>query len=340
MTEEFAEPIDLLLPDENKRWRLRIHDKEFAVPGFDAVTLTLNATLRSTLDWKEPIEQAQRLIDQGFKIFWKLECGLFQRLVHPITNQSQFLSLTLALEHFREIIWSLFQAETVGVCFYQGKADFSHSLPWTSEQDQNYQLWLTDYQLSDHPLWRQLFSRDVCLDYLSLLAARLPETLPLFLLLDATGLHHSLRLLNPEKFERFHLILKGSSFPFEAYGWQTASAWGLFGCVFQELSALPEPLIGLCIPSQDYQTKPDENILEQAVIAIQQKGHSVRLIAENHLTTQWHGLNEIIYDPDNLSFQGKRKLQGFCAAGGTVISASKKNGFQQEFSLNEWLETI
>ena len=50
------------------------------------------------------------------------------------------------------------------------------------------------------------------------------------------------------------------------------------------------------------------------------QGTKVRVIEEAYLTAEWDGLDILYIDPPCLSREGKRKVQGFQAAGGEVIS--------------------
>jgi len=326
--------------EEAAQWHLRIYTGSSNPAGFDAVIVTLNGTLQSDLDWKEAKKQADQWIAQGFKILWKIECGLFNRLTYPLTHQSQFLSLTLALEHFRDSIWQEFKEHSLGLCLYQGPGNFQETLIWNDAQEHNYNRWLADHALTASSFYQQLFCQDVCVEYLLLLASRLPDFISVFLFLDVTTLNHPLQLLNPERFERFQLALKGTYLPFKAYGWHTSTPWGTLSDTLEELPELKETSIGLCIPSMDYLECVTYEKLADALSQVQLRGYGVRLVAESQLTAQWDGLDLMIYAPEGLSVQGKRKLQGFCAAGGTVITTNSFNGFAEEKSLNDWLKTL
>ena len=108
-------------------------------PGFNAVRIPLDATLRSDLLWKQERQAAEKYIQQGLRIFWDIHFGLFNL---PIANQPQFLSLSLALEHFRDTLWKEFRQQTVGLCLYRGSANFSLGFVWNEEQLNNLREWL------------------------------------------------------------------------------------------------------------------------------------------------------------------------------------------------------
>jgi hypothetical protein len=326
--------------------------------GFDAITLSLDGRLQSDLNWKKVREQARQAVEKGYALMWNMQIGLFTELAQPLASQSQFLSLTLALEHFRDSLWQEFKSQTLGLSLFRGSADFSKGFRWDEDQEQNLKNWLQDIsaphlatldfiQLNMHGEGQQLvrlYCRDVAIEYLSLLATRLPDALPAYLYLDVASLSHSflneIQLLNPERFDRLHLALKGQRLPWNAWGWNVPTAHGYSGDDLIELPSIPMTTIGVCIPPMQFYHASHYQGLEEALMALHKKSIPFRLIAECHLTSQWDGLDYLLYCPAGLSTQGKRKLQGFCAAGGTVISIGDHLGLPYELQLKDWLQTL
>jgi hypothetical protein len=332
--------------------------QEHVPAGFDAVVISLDGRVQADLDWKKGREQAQIAIEKGYALMWDMQLGLFQGLGQPLTNQTQFLSLTLSLEHFRDTLWKEFKSHTVGLSIFRGSVDFSQGFPWDSHQQQNLKEWLQELsdprlasldfaQLQQEVEGQQLirlFCRDVAVEYLSLLATRLPDSLSTYLYLDATALNgpllHEIQLLNPERFDRLLLGLKGHRLPFEAYGWKVPTPHGYMGSAPAELPSLPSASIGVCVPSMSFYQAHHYEGLEEGLAALQKRALPFKLIAESQLTSQWDGLDYLLYTPSGLSTQGKRKLQGFCAAGGTAVSTGALLGLPYEMSLADWLKTI
>jgi hypothetical protein len=323
--------------------------------GFEAVIIDLDGHIQADLDWKKVRQQAQEAVDKGYFLLWNMQMGLFQGLTQPLTSQSQFLSLTLALEHFRDSLWKEFKPKTLGLSIFRGSADFSRNFCWDEHQEQNLRNWLYEIeaphlavldfsQLRQHAQGKQLsslFCRDVAVEYLALLATRLPDAMPAYLYLDATSFSSHLiemQMLNPERFDRLHLILKGHRLPFEVMGWGTPTSYGYSGHVAVDLPASQSPLVGICIPPMHYYHAHHYQGLEEGILALKKKSISFKLIAECQLTSQWDGLDYLLYSPTGLSMQGKRKLQGFCAAGGTVVSTGDLLGLPYELSLKDWLQ--
>lgn len=358
--EENLEDENVLI--ENSSYsQLRIfegNEEEFIPPGFDAVTISLDGRVQADLDWKEEREQAQRAVEKGYALMWDMQLGLFDDLPQSLTNQTQFLSLALSLEHFRDSLWKTFKSQTLGISLFRGTVDFSQGFPWDSHQKQSLKEWLQDLcgdtlasldlsQLQQHLEGRQfirLFCRDVAVEYLALLASRLPDSLPVYLYLDANSLAGSIlseiQLLNPERFDRLHLALKGHHLPFDALGWETPHHQGYSGRSSIELPLSPVVSIGVCIPPLTFYHSQHYQGFEEGLHALQKLSIPFKLIPETHLTSQWDGLDFLLYTPSGLSIQGKRKLQGFCAAGGTVVSTGTLLGLPYEMGLLDWLRSM
>lgn len=326
--------------------------------GFDAVTIHIDGRTKSDLDWKNAHVQARSAIEKGFSIMWNIEMGLFQELTQPLTRQSQFLSLTLALEHFRDTLWKEFKEHTAGLTLYRGSADFQAKFFWDDHQYQNLSNWLReiDYpelaslemqellKLEDGERLFGLFCRNVAMEYLSLLASRVPDSLPAYLFLDVSSISHSyaltMQMLNPERFDRFHLALKGCCLPFPCMGWGAPSFMGYSGRDIASIPSIPQPKMGICIPSLDcYRSEPYCE-LEQGILFLKEKSIDFKLIGESSLTSSWDELDYLLCSPSGLTPQGKRKLQGFCAAGGTVISTGNLIGLSYEMTLKDWMNMM
>lgn len=336
---------------------------------FNTVTISLNGNLSSDLNWKTAVEQAEKAIKKGYALLWDMDLGLFNRLSLPIANQTQFLSLGLSLEHFKNTLGKEFRDHSIGISIYRGSADFSYGFNWEEDQIINLRSWLQEHFLDEAEFSQiicsrkmaeltssdlcntqegkmlvKLFCRDVAAEYLALLAGHLPDWMPCCLFLDRTNLNslsyiQQLQLLNPDRFDFAYLVLKGEGhLPFNSWGWHShATSNGYAGSIPQELPASPETKIGVCLPLMNYHHPMHWANLESALKILVEKSLPFRLISESHLINQWEGLDFLFYNPKGLSPQGKRKLQGFCAAAGEVVSVGEKLGLTYETTFSDWL---
>ncbi len=335
-------------------------------PPFNGVVIHLNGQIFSELKWDAAKELARQSVQKGYLLFWHLELGLFDQLTLPLTDQMQFLSLALAIEHFKKEVLPEFASESLGISILRAEADFSLHFQWKKAQEISLQQWLQDHadeqllisELSLHsPLnaltpsmlysceyGRQLlafYCQDICVHYLNSLAARLADALPCYLLLDATSLQGNLtkqlQLLNPHCFEHFQLAIKGTDLPLGQWGWHChATEKGYIGARAKMIEPAAEKALGICLPLMHFRSSsPWEKIVELTK-QLKKLNYSFRLISENHLTTEWQGLETIFFVPEALSSQGKRKLLGFCAAGGEVVSLGQIVGLPNEQLFTQW----
>ena len=276
--------------------------------------------MQADLNWNQSCEKARMHQNQEKKIFWQLNLGLFQHLTLPLANQTQFNALFLSLEHFRDTIWKEFERDSLGLCFYNGNADFSQDFQWDEDQEKNWLGWLQDRSIpiqkdthpnNPHMHWlAQLYCRDAAADYLQLLAANLTDTIPLYLALDCSTIADPLqyaRLTTGERFEPFHLILQ------------------------KGILAQPEQAtVGICLPSMHLILDCFYEGLAEAIEHLMLNQTTFRIIPEYYLINQWDGLDYLVVVASSINPQARRKLQGFCAAGGTILTLGQPLGLPNE----------
>jgi hypothetical protein len=297
--------------------------QEVLIPdGFNSVKLSLDGSMQSDLNWKEAIELARHFQSQGLYLFWEISLGLFSSLTFPLSHSSQHLALKLSLEHFRELIWNEFREKTIGLSLYRGSADFSADFPWDEEQRSNFQEWKKEKNLDEEQLIR-FFCRNAAIEYLNLLARDLPDGLMPFLLLDAAPFPDAwiyTQLIHAEIFDHFQLMVKNSPYPCTTYSWEKGNYInGCIGASNTEFHEIPLPKVGVCLPSHESICYKKQLVLQEAFKNLVEKRCFFRVIPEMFLTSEWNELDYLLVDLETLSYEGKRKLQGFNAAGGIII---------------------
>lgn len=86
----------------------------------------------------------------------------------------------------------------------------------------------------------------------------------------------------------------------------------------------PEAHVGFLLPS-DY---------EEVFYALVERGVDLRVVEEAYLIADWHGLDYLLVDPKYLDKEALRKLKGFAAAAGAVISLGEKIGVENEIAFD------
>jgi len=349
-----------------------------AIPeGFNAVKILLDGRTTSDLNWNHAKSLALRYSEQGLKLFWEMDLGLFSGLTQPLSDKTQYASLGIAIDHFRDTLWKEFQHETIGICLFRGSADFSLGFPWDDEQIDNLRSWLhhhfkdqqiffsetgieildfykiDEFSLKVNAVGRhilRLFCADAAASYLDLLIINIPDTLQPFLLLDATLLDspgQCAQLVSKERFDRWHYVIKGSALQPSDLAWEGSAGVGTSFSPYGYLGHKPrdKPLgtplsekkvvLGVCLPSESMIQPSQYAGLDEVLKSLILRKIPFRIIPETFLITDWDGLDQIIVLAQGLSFQGKRKLQGFCAAGGVVVTIGLPIGLPLEMSVEE-----
>ncbi len=352
-----------------------IFDSQFhheAIPaGFNTVKIRIDGGLKSRLAWLQEREAAWELIEKGMKIFWELDLGMLSGLKNPLTHAGQFMSLKLSVEHFRDTLWKEFQESTVGVSLYRGSVDFTDAYLWDQEQENNLKGWLEDKfggvdelnreilqnvsQFSDAlPQLLQktevgkqileLYCRDTVSEYLDLLAGKLPEGLPAFLMLDASSIAdpvHAANLLSKVHFPHLLLAVKGPLWNVKEFSWEDkVFQSGYFGRSLPEKVDESVPRAALCLPTFSFYRPSQYGNLRDAMGKLLERQESYKLVPEEKLTEEWGGMDFLIAEPKKLTSQGIRMLQGFAAAGGRVVAIGEPAGLSGEMTFGDFIGEI
>lgn len=328
---------------------IRISDSPHAIPpGFHAVKIHLDGRADGSLDWKDSRKMALDAIGKGLKLFWEIDLGLFNRLCSPLSDETQFLALGLSLQHFRDTLWPELQRYSIGVSLYRGPADFSQNFPWDAEQDEALTHWLQDHfeglsnptpdllrGTSEGEQLLKLFCSDIATQYIGALAQGLPDGITPFVLLDVKGVTNPFLLAQLVSQHRFGRIQRAITDGVISPSHLTGQQRGFLSTQMMEPNLSSSPTVGVCLPSKtlvkgfaDWTTA-----LEKMQIA----SIPWRLLCESTLTSEWEGLDYLLVMPHDLTAQGLRKLHGFCAAGGTVISLADPVGVAQELAFKDWI---
>lgn len=322
--------------------------------GFDAVRIPLDGSVTADLSWKKEREAAIQYVKEGRRLFWDIDFGIPGALPHSLSHHTQFLSLTLSLDHFRDTLWKDFCHETIGLCLYRGSPDFTPCYPWDPEQIRNLQAWLADlFKTKDRferetaiptadlslvtpeclassptgKLLLKVFCRNAIAEYLTLLSAHVSAALPLFLLFDLddrNGPIEVAQLVSKELYARFLLGIK-SFLPDAVHLLDGDLAWeegiGEKGMIGRErpqimMNENRQAGIGICLPHDALCLPSHLQGLKETAAALQSQHVPFHIISQRELTAKWEGLDELVVSKECVDSILERQLRGFRAAGG------------------------
>ncbi len=258
------------------------------------------------LNWAKQIDEAACAIESGSKILWEFDLGL-NIPYFPLEDELRFQTNGRALTAFQAQLWNRFQESTVGAVLYRGSADLNQFFYWSERQSDNWIKWKEDRPETDELHLRRLFCLEAFVHYFQMLAHQLPDELPLILHLNATGLGTQAEiyhLMLPERFEHFILEIKG-------------------------LSEVEKARLGVCFP---HDLRCSSLALSRLNALFQGLKMPFKPISESLMIELWEGLDFLYVLSDAVSTQGRRKLMGFSAAGGTVVCDGAMLGIPNEIS--------
>ncbi len=303
-----------------------IYEGEGQVPlGFNAVLLRLPAGLYDDLDWEKEVHIAEELVQKGYYLLWQLDFGL---AAIDLTDGPSFLNLKIAVVEFQKV-FARFEKNSLGLLLYSGPLDISANFIWSEKQKEHLQKLFEESSPCDEDQLRRLFCLDSLLNYFSLLAPHISDSLPLFLAFDPVGLsqYEMLELLHKERFEHFLLAIKSENLLIPAFSWQKGNS--PFGYIGKD-AFIPrqERCLGLIFTEEK---KAMENILQKL------KGKPLKILYENFATESWDNLDVLIFAQNSSSNRIKRVLRGFQAAGGTIVCTPELE-IEGALSLEEFLQ--
>jgi hypothetical protein len=210
----------------------------------------------------------------------------------------RLLTLALSLDHFNELLWQRFSAETCGCSLYRGSLESA------------------------------LLNEEALL----LLAERLPSGLAGHVIVDASAVsrRRQAELFASPLFQRLEPIVKGAKLPIERAFLEECGGEGYLG---MRVSAKPPLAVCLPDPLSDSWGELFDG-LERIFEFLESKKLPYRLLAGGALATQWEGIETIIASAPSVS--ARRLLQGFAAAEGELVAAGDRLGIPGEISFAEW----
>jgi len=323
----------------------------------NAVLITLSASADADLIWEKERAYAEKVAEEGKLILWELDFGLSLKKIDA-ADSSLFYSYGIAVDEFVNTLWRELKDSSIGVIIYRGDAHFSHKFAWNEEHKEYFLEKLNSHDSkeeiqaiieSNGDRWSEslegnkafeLFAADVFAEYYQRLVSYLPDTVMAFALLDVSeqpSLAFLSQLLSKERFQHILLGLKRSAIPAGHLNWEEGSCLG--GWIGQNspyFSTVSEVSLGLCLP-------PDEAFSDEVYGALNELLHELkearipyRIIPESLLTEAWDGIDDIIVFTSTVTVQRKRRLQGFCAAGGRVVCIGESLNLASEIVYEEF----
>ena len=311
----------------------------------NAVLIKLHASADDELIWEKERAYAERVSSEGKLILWELDFGLSTKKIDS-SDSSLFYSFGIAVDEFVNTLWGDYKDVSIGVVLYRGDAHFCRKFLWNDQQKEFFveklhvahdkeEILAIISQSGDN--WAKaleenpsfiLFAADLFSEYFQRLTSYLPDTAMPFCLFDVCEIEDPaflVRLLSKERFQYILLGLKRSVVPAGHFNWDEGSCLGgWIGRSSPYFSTVSELSLAVCLPSEEFFSPKVTKSLTGLFEELKKLQVPYRIIPESLLTEGWNGIDNIIVISESVSLQGKRRLQGFCAAGGKVVCIGER----------------
>jgi hypothetical protein len=286
--------------------------------SYDCINITVDGAPSSDLSFSDLTEQIEEVLSLNTNICIELFLDLFSE-EFSFANPLEFSIRKRALEVLLEKLETIPEEKISHLIFYRGPIDFSNHIKRNLQTNEEYELWksdLVEYNIDEEHLLH-LYSAAILSNFFHSLGSILPDhikgtllfTLPQFLETGKTA-----ELLSEETFSHLEIGIKNPKYFIEGISWGEGSG-------FHHLSYLP---IKNSIPEDDVKTAVilpfiglcDYKKFEEICTLLARQDIPFKVIEENLMNEKWFDIDHILFDHEALSFDGKRMVDGFIAAGG------------------------
>jgi hypothetical protein len=283
--------------------------------------LRLPASLSDDLSWAREKEQALQIAASGKHLFWELDLGLSSFKFTP-ENSTAFFSFSLAIEEFTTKLWPEFQKQTFGIVLYRGMPPSAKNFPH-ADWESSFLDWSNELCLNPEDSSYDLYCIQMLSEYLHRLVSFLPDSVLPFALIDVVSIHSPGKIaqrFSKDRFEHVQLALKGATCPFSGICWNDGqNGQGYIGCFMNFKDFSSNATVGLYLPKDEFLDASLIDELDKLILELSKNQTPFRIISEEKLTEQWDGIDQLFVPRQAMSGQGRRKLLGFAAAGGSIV---------------------
>lgn len=302
---------------------------------YDCINIVVDGSPNSDLTFPELEKQIEeiRLLEKDFciEIFFDLHAEGFSFL-----NPLDFSIRKRALE---VLIEKLPEENIHHIILYRGPIDFCNQIKSHAATKEAYEAWKIDFTNTpiDEEHLLHLYSATLLSNFFHSFIVALPDHIKGALLFTLPAFLETAKvceLISEETFSHLDIGIKYPKFFHEGICWGKGSARHTLSytgenskvCEEEVKTAIVLPFIGSCNYIK----------FEEIVNYLIEKSVPFKVIEENLINEKWHGIDNLIFDYEALSFDGGRMIDGFIAAGGKAYTFQNSGILQREnVTMNE-----
>ena len=314
---------------------------------YECVNIPLDGSLSSNLSFPNLEAKIREVVEDGKKISLEIFLDIH---TNTFSFYSEFeLSIRKrSLEVLLAKISFLDNSHLYQIIFYRGTIDFSNHIKSHALTEEEYIHWkkrLSESIIDEEHLLH-LFSSYLLSTFFHSIGSILPlEIQGAVLLTTPSYLSNAkiIELISDEIFPHLTTGIKNPLFFHEGISWgdghgKTHLSYAPIKEIIKEQdvkTAIILPALGLC----NYQK------FDHICKLLQHKKIPYKIIEENLMNEKWFDIDHILFDEENTSFDGKRMVDGFIAAGGSAYTFQEKGIQKREnvsfskgfYSFNEFI---
>jgi hypothetical protein len=282
--------------------------------AYDCLTIFVDCSPSSNLDFSIIDEVALLNIPFWVECFFDIETETFS-----FFNEFEWAIRKRALEVLLEKITPLPEEKISHILLYKGTIDFSNHIKRHQQTSQEYDEWkdlLPENNLEEEHLLH-LYSSSLLSTFFHSLASIFPDSMKgalVFFLPPSLECGKIVELISQETFSHLEIGINEPTFFIEGICWGRGS--GRFNLSSTgELSKYKEDEVKTaCV--LPFLGRTDYKKFEQLCQNLIKNNTPFKIIEENLMNEKWFGIDILYYDPETISFDGKRMIEGFIAANG------------------------
>lgn len=306
--------------------------------SYDCINITVDGSPSSDLSYLSLTDQVEEVLSLNANVCIELFLDLLSE-DFSFVNPLEFSIRKRALEVLLEKIENIPQEKISNIIFYRGSLDFSNHIKQNFQINEEYEQWksdLAEYSIDEEHLLH-LYSATLLSNFFHSLGSILPDhikgtllfTLPAFLEIGKTA-----ELISEETFSHLEVGIKNPKYFIEGISWGEGSGTHYLSYLPIKKAVLEDdvktavilPFLGLC----DYKK------FEQICSLLTKQHVPFKVIEENLMNEKWFDIDHILFDHEALSFDGKRMVDGFIAAGGKAYTfASSGTQYRENVTSDE-----
>ncbi|MCH9621501.1 MAG: hypothetical protein S4CHLAM20_09220 [Chlamydiia bacterium] len=305
--------------------------------SYDCINLSLDGSPSSNLSFPDLDHKIEEILNLDKKICLELFLNL-QTESFSFYNPLEFSIRKRSLEVLLERISNIPEEKISHIILYRGSIDFSNHIKRNVQLNEEYLLWKKDLLENDideeHLL--HIYSSKLISDFFHSLAAILPDHIKAALLLSLPqelGVAKTSELISEETFSHIDIGIKNPPFFHEGISWGQGSGFHSLSFTPQNSLAEDEVKTAVILPFfGNCNYKRFEKICDK----LKKRNIPFKVIEENLLNEKWFDIDVIIFDHDSTSFDGKRMVDGFIAAGGKAFVFDDEKTYERENVTSEY----